>query len=246
MDRRLPVYFPFSNGVLDVMNIWFKTLVLSVILGGQLAYAAGSGGVTVGGTRLIYDGSRKEASLSVTNSTSAPYLIQSWTEVRENSTEKAPFIVTPPLFRLEGNQQNVLRIVRVGGNLPEDRESLFWLSVKSIPRGSQQDNVNTLQIAVKNRIKLIYRPAALTGVPEAQADKLSWRVSGNKVTVTNPTPFVMNFYEIKVGSRDVQDVTWVLPMSEATFTIPAGAAGQVSWKLITDYGGVGPEHTTSH
>lgn len=98
------------------MNVWFKVLALTVVLTGPLAYAAGPGGVTVGGTRLIYDGSRKEASLTVTNSDSTPYLIQSWAEVREEGGEKAPFIVTPPLFRLEGNEQNVLRVVRAGGN----------------------------------------------------------------------------------------------------------------------------------
>lgn len=225
------------------MNIWIKALALSAVLGGQLASA---GGITVGGTRVIYDGSRKEASLSVTSSSPEPYLVQSWADVREDSAEKAPFIITPPLFRLDGNQQSVLRIVRAGGSLAEDRESLYWLNVKAIPRGTQQDNVNTLQIAVKNRIKLTYHPAALSGVPEEQTSQLRWRVAGNKVTVTNPTPFVMNFYEIRLGGRDLADVTYVLPMSEATFTAPSGAAGSVSWKLINDYGSIGPEHTAPH
>lgn len=228
------------------MNTWLKALALPAILVWQVAYAASPGGVTVGGTRLIYDGSRKEASLSVTNSDTAPYLIQSWAENQNGGAEKVPFIVTPPLFRLEGNQQNVLRIVRTAGSLPEDRESLYWLSVKSIPRGTPQGEANTLQIAVKSRIKLIYRPAALSGVPEDQAEKLSWRVAGNRLTVTNPTPFVMNFKQVRVGGRDVKDATYVLPMSQATFTAPSGVAGTVSWKLISDYGGVGREHTTGH
>lgn len=228
------------------MNTWFKTLALPVLLSCQMAYAAGPGGVTVGGTRLIFDGNRKEASLSITNSDTSPYLIQSWAESLDGGAEKVPFIVTPPLFRLEGNQQNVLRIVRSGGNLPEDRESLYWLSVKSIPRGTPKGEANTLQIAVKSRIKLIYRPAAVSGVPDDQTEKLKWQVSGNRVTVNNPTPYVMNFKQVRVGGRDVKDATYVLPMSQATFTVPSGAAGTVSWKLISDYGGVGPEHTSGH
>lgn len=226
------------------MTKWFTALPAFTLILATQTVAAG-GGVTIGGTRLIYDGSRKEASLSVTNSDTVPYLIQSWAEVSAGGAEKAPFIITPPLFRLEGNQSNVLRVVRTGGNLPEDRESLYWMSVKSIPATTQQDkSVNTLQIAVKSRIKLIYRPAGVTGQPEQQADKLSWKVSGNKVTVTNPTPFVMNFKQVRVGGKDVKDATYVLPMSQATFDAPGGAAGMVSWKLITDYGGVGPEHTS--
>lgn len=215
----------------------------SLFLCSVFAQAAEQGGITVGGTRLIYNGGKKEASLNVTNSDTNPYLIQSWTETQNGGAEKAPFIITPPLFRLEGNQQNMLRIVRTGGNLPDDRESLYWLNIKSIPAGSPKDGANTLQIAVKTRIKLIYRPKSLKGVPEDVTGKLTWSQSGTRLTVNNPTPFVMNFQTVKVGNHEVKDVTYVLPMSQATFTAPSGASGEVSWKLITDYGGIGDLHT---
>lgn len=228
------------------MNIWFKTLCLPLLLSGVLAQAAEVGGVTVGGTRLVYDGGKKEASLSVTNTDSNPYLIQSWAETQNSGSEKAPFIVTPPLFRLEANQQNRLRIVRTGGSLPEDRESLYWLNVKSIPSvANNKEAANTLQIAVKTSIKLIYRPAGLKGVPEDVTDKLTWSLSGDRLTVNNPTPFVMNFNQVKVGGREIKDVTFVMPMSSASFKLPAGTAGSVSWKIISDYGGVGKEHTSA-
>lgn len=228
------------------MNTWFKALFLPLLMTSALAQAAEVGGVTVGGTRLIYNGGKKEASLNVTNTDTNPYLIQSWAETQNGGAEKAPFIVTPPLFRLDGNQQNLLRIVRTGGNLPEDRESLYWLNVKSIPAGSKKEGANTLQIAVKTRIKLLYRPQGLKGVPEDVASKLTWTQSGTRLTVTNPTPFVMNFNQVKVGASEVKDVTYVLPMSQATFNAPTAASGQISWKLISDYGGVGAVHTPGH
>ncbi|MBW7981908.1 fimbrial biogenesis chaperone [Enterobacillus tribolii] len=223
------------------MNTWLKTLPAALMLVCGVAQA--SGGVVVGGTRLIYDGGKKESSLSVNNSDKLPYLIQSWAETQNGGAEKAPFIVTPPLFRLEAGQQNVLRIVRTGGNLPEDRESLYWLNIKSIPSAPKtEDGANTLQIAVKTRIKLIYRPKGLKGSPGEVTSKLTWSQSGNKLTVTNPTPFYMNFREIKVGGREIKDATFVAPQGQATFNVPNGASGQVTWKLINDYGGVGPEH----
>ena len=225
------------------MNNWSKILPIILLLNIASVFAAESGGVTVGGTRLIYDGSKKEASLSVTNSDSNPYLIQSWVEAKTEGGEKAPFIITPPLFRLEGNQQNVLRIVRTGGSLPEDRESLYWMDIKSIPASAKKEGVNTLQIAVKTRIKLIYRPKGLGESPESVTDKLTWHQSGGTLTVNNPTPFVMNFQQVKVGGRDIPDVTYVMPMSQTSFTVPNGVSGKVSWRLITDYGGIGDEHT---
>lgn len=150
--------------------------------------SAAKAGVIIGGTRVIYDGNKKESSLSVNNPDSVPYLIQSWVESPDGGAEKAPFIITPPLYRLDKGQQNVMRIVRAGA-LAEDKESLFWLNIKSIPSAERRDN--TLQIAVKTRIKLIYRPAALKKTtPEEQVDRLQWRVSGNVIQVTNPSSII--------------------------------------------------------
>ncbi len=100
----------------------------------------------------------KEASINITNPDNGPYLIQSWIDVQDEQSGKAPFIITPPLYRLDGGQKNLERIV-MAGSLPQGQESLFWLSIKAIPSASKQ--MNSLQIAVKTRIKLIYRPETL-------------------------------------------------------------------------------------
>lgn len=222
------------------MKITFTALLTTLLMTISVAQA----GVIVGGTRLIYDGAKKEASLSVTNPDNVPYLIQSWVDTTTGGADKAPFIITPPLFRLNSGQQNVLRVVRAGGNLPTDKESLYWMNIKSIPAAEKGKDQNTLQIAVKTRIKLIYRPQELKDVPEQVAGNLSWQRSGNKVQVTNPTPFYMNFYEVRVAGKKVTDITYVAPGTTASFNLPAGVNGSnISWTLISDYGGKGKEHT---
>lgn len=208
----------------------------------SLLSASVQAGVIVGGTRVIYNGEKKETSISVKNPDKSSFLIQSWSDAGESSADKSPFMVTPPLFRLGGGQENTLRIIRTGGNLAEDRESLYWLNIKSIPATEKKDNVNTLQIAVKTRIKLIYRPQSLTQQPEDLTGKLSWQRSGNKLTVSNPTAYYMNFSTLKVGASTVKDATYVAPMSSASFSIPNGASGDVSWTLINDFGSIGSEH----
>ncbi|CAI1969191.1 Chaperone protein fimC precursor [Serratia fonticola] len=225
-----------------MMKLIPTTLLVALLASASVAQA----GVVIGGTRLIYDGGKKESSLSVNNPDKVPYLIQSWVETTTGGAEKAPFMITPPLFRLDGGQQNVLRVIRAGGNLPSDKESMFWMNIKSIPSVTKDTNQNTLQIAVKTRIKLIYRPEGLNGTPEDQTEKLTWRRSGNNLQVTNPTPFYMNFQEVKVAGKGVKDVTYVAPMSSATFALPAGTSGgSISWKIISDYGAVGDAHTGS-
>ncbi|MCU6335464.1 molecular chaperone [Enterobacter quasiroggenkampii] len=224
------------------MHFISKTLLIAVILSASFSHAYA--GVIIGGTRVIFDGGKKEASISINNADSVPYLIQSWVEMPEGNANKAPFIVTPPLYRLDGGQQNIERIL-FSGSLPQDKESLFWLNIKAIPSASKQ--TNSLQIAVKTRIKLIYRPTGLkASTPEEQANKLTWSRSGDKLLVTNPTPYVINFNEISVGEKKLDEVSWVAPGAMAVFTLPAGASGShVSFKVINDYGSPGIIHQAS-
>lgn len=223
------------------MNFLRNILLVGLMMAGSTAAQAG---IIIGGTRVIFDGSKKEASLSVNNPDDSPYLVQSWIDMPSEGAGKVPFIITPPLYRLDKGQKNIERIV-LTGTLPQDRESLFWLNIKSIP--SATTAVNSLQIAVKSRIKLIYRPAGLKrSTPEEQASKLIWRRVGDHIQVTNPTNYVMNFNEITVGGKQLQNVSWVLPHSTATLPLPSQVSnGAVVFKIINDYGGAGDAHTAS-
>lgn len=201
-------------------------------------------GVNIGGTRVIYDGGKKEAALSVSNPDNVPYLIQSWFDNPNGSVQKVPFIITPPLYRLDHGQENVMRIVRAG-NLPDNKESMYWLNIKSIPAAEKKSNM--LQIAIKTRIKMIYRPASLKGQrTEDLADKLVWKKNANQIVVSNPTRYYMNFNEITVAGKNVPEPTYVAPGDSASFFLPSGVnAGPVTFKVINDYGGVGAAHHAS-
>lgn len=209
-----------------------------------LTLTTANAGVIIGGTRLIFDGAKKEASISINNPDSTPYLIQSWIDMQEGNSGKAPFIITPPLYRLDGGQKNIERIVMTGA-LPQERESLFWLNIKAIPSASKQ--TNSLQIAVKTRIKLIYRPEGLrASTPEEQANKLTWQRTGNNLEVKNPTQYVINFNEITLAGKKLDDVTYVLPGASARFALPNEARGNsLTFKIINDYGSPGVLHQAS-
>ncbi|EKS9201223.1 fimbrial biogenesis chaperone [Enterobacter cloacae] len=224
------------------MHFLSKSLIACALF--SAGVSAANAGVVIGGTRVIYDGNKKETSISVNNPDTTPYLIQSWVDTQNGGAEKAPFIITPPLYRLDKDQQNVERIV-LTGSVSQDKESLYWLNIKAIPAAPRKDN--TLQIAVKTRIKLIYRPAALKGViPEEQADKLTWQRNGDQIQVTNPTNVVMNFNEINVNGKKLEDVSYVLPGSTARFNLPKGVSGgAVTFKIINDYGGTGNTHNAT-
>ncbi|MBM3070839.1 molecular chaperone [Lelliottia sp. RWM.1] len=205
------------------------------------AIPVANSGVIIGGTRVVFDGARKEASISVSNPDDADYLIQSWIESEHGGEGRVPFIITPPLYRLDKGQKNVERIVMTAP-LSQVSESLYWLNIKTIPSMIEQENV--LQIAVKTRIKLIYRPESLSAAsPEEQAGKLIWTRTGRGLHVHNPTRYIINFNEIYIDGKSVEDVSYVLPGMSKEFSFPAAIKGSwVAFSVINDYGSAGDMH----
>ena len=212
--------------------------ILGFLLVFSLLISEATAGIIVGGTRIIFQGAKKETTISITNPDATTWLIQSWAESLDGN--KAPFIFSPPLFRLDGKQKNVLRIMYTGGALPTDRESLFWANIKSIPTAPAPDEENVLQIAIKTQIKLIWRPAGLEKtVAPAEMEKLQWSWRQGRLQVKNPTPFYMNFRSITVNGKEIAEPDWVAPFAVKEYTLPQAAnTGTVSWRLINDYGAI--------
>lgn len=131
--------------------------------------------------------------LTVINDQDYPMLVQSEV-LSEDQKSPAPFVVTPPLFRLDGQQSSRLRIVRTGGEFPSDRESLQWICVKGIPPKEDDrwaegkdgekkaDKVSlNVQLSVSSCIKLFVRPPAVKGQPDDVAGKVEWQRAGNRL-----------------------------------------------------------------
>lgn len=70
-----------------------------------------------------------------------------------------PMQAIPPILKLAGNKDAILRFVYSGSGLPTDRETVYWINVQEIPPSAKQENV--LQIAIRTRVKLFYRPTTL-------------------------------------------------------------------------------------
>jgi P pilus assembly chaperone PapD len=224
--------------------ILLGTLTISFIT--STGYAAG---VALSSTRVIYDGSKKEASLTVNNkSTTDEFLIQSWID-DINGSKKTPFIITPPLFKLNPTKNNVLRIVKTTDALPQDRESVYWINVKSIPAQSEGSaDKNVLQIAVRTRLKLFYRPAGLQGKSMDGWETLRFsRVGNHQLSVTNPSAFNLTFNQLYADGHAVEKLGMVPAKGSLIIQLPAevGQVNDVKYNIINDFGTAG-EMLTQH
>ncbi len=216
--------------------------------------------VKVGETRAIYPlSSVKGISLSMVNPQDYPILVQ--TQIKdEDKHSSAPFVVTPPLFRLDAGMQGRVRVIRTGGNFPQDRESLQWLCLTGIPpkEGDMWDNghhdnkketqdVNLdVRLSISTCMKLLVRPDQLKQKPEDVAGELIWQRNGKQLQVNNPTPFYISFKSVMLAGKNVDlssagSDSYVAPFAKRSFSLPvdmAGTPAEVNWQIINDLGGV--------
>ncbi|MCK2177817.1 MULTISPECIES: fimbrial biogenesis chaperone [Enterobacter cloacae complex] len=214
-----------------------------------------TGGIAVGATRVIYNEADNGATVRVINTSSIPFLIQTWVESykgygAEKTAElpKGTFITTPPLYR-QDRGENSVRIVRARGDFPRDRESVFWLNIKSIAASEKPSpETNYVQFAFNTRIKLFYRPAGLTGKPSEAYRALTFSRAGNTLTATNPTVYNVTVNSLKVGGVTVEDADqrMVPPKGTQSWTLPEKAHGNsVTYVSLNDFGGLTPPLTVT-
>lgn len=209
--------------------------------------------VIINGTRVIYPGKQREVTVQLSNNGTSPSLIQAWIDEGNAQTtpenSKAPFIVSPPISRIEANSGQALRISLTTSALAQNKESLFWLNVLEIPPAPSGTDTevkpdNFLQMAFRTRVKLFYRPAGLSGEANDAAEKLQWSYVAGGIKVKNPTPFYISFTEInavveqkKVALAPHGDM--LAPDQEKTlkFSGDSSRITDVEYTTINDFGG---------
>ncbi|WP_396616063.1 fimbria/pilus periplasmic chaperone [Lysobacter soli] len=217
------------------------------------ALAPAHADIQITGTRVIYPADESEVTVQVDNNGRGPRLLQVWTDTGDaNETaasSNAPFLVTPPMSRLEPGKGQALRLMFNGADVPKDRESVYWLNVLEIPprpKGKEGGD-NFLQFAVRTRIKIFYRPQGLHGAPLESIGQLTWRLvregSAASLECTNPTAYNVSFAEVRAehATREAMPSGGMCPaFGRAAFPVqgePGKGAGTVLFTAINDYGG---------
>lgn len=191
--------------------------------------------ISLSATRIIIKESRKESAITVRNE-GEDILIQSWIEAGGVSAVKNTSLmaVTPTLVKVDRGGQQIVRILYQGQGLPEDRESMFWLNVQEIPRKVAGDNI--LTFALRQRIKVFFRPKALSSNSSETASTLIWTRDQNGITVHNPSQYYANIVGIKSNQTQLKDVLLVPPKSEAHFDTKV-LPDTLNFQIINDFGG---------
>jgi fimbrial chaperone protein len=252
---RLPVNSFVSSKSVALM-ISRHSIAFSAIAMGIAAFASigtASASVTLPNTRVIYDGGAREQSLQFTNQDDGPSVMQVWVDSGdEHSTPKtanAPFIVTPPVFRIEPHAGQTARLVFTGADLPQDRESVFYLNTLQVPSANAAyADQNQMMVMLRNRLKIFYRPRGIEGRPQNAADKLAFSVledgKRTQIAVSNASGYHVSLVggELACGPQTAKfSAGMIAPRSDAQWDVkgscPASATpARVKVHYVDDYG----------
>ncbi|WP_196493960.1 fimbria/pilus periplasmic chaperone [Burkholderia stagnalis] len=237
---------------MNIKQSYKKCIAGGCVLLGLTGALDAQASVVVAGTRLIYNAKDAEVTIKLSNEGQSPALVQAWIDSGDikaaPSDIDAPFTVTPPMSRIDPGKGQTLRVVYMGEPLPKQKESLFWLNVLEAPPKAAAEDANKLQLVLRTRIKVFYRPADLKAAAEDAPAKIEWRLTKKDghpaLEARNPTPYHVSFTEISAsagGKTATAVADMVNPQDSRIFPlkgdVPATADLKVHYTTLNDFGG---------
>lgn len=212
--------------------------------------------VIINSTRVIYPQNQHEVSVQLTNDSHQPSLIQAWIDNGDPDATfnqiSVPFILTPPIVRIEPQSGQTLWLTWTGGSLPQDRESVFWLNILDIPpKKSDSTDSNILQMAIRSRIKIFFRPPSLDEIGATGAfQSLRWQRSSASpatiLTIYNPSGYFINIASITIDHHGKKIISlngeMIAPRGSAEFKfthLPEKINNTaLHYEIFNDYGSI--------
>lgn len=232
---------------------------LGFLLPALLCTSAAQAEIVINGTRIIFEAKNKETVVQLKNNGKSPLLVQAWLDTGNPKSRpdevSTPFVITPPVIRIDPAQGQALRILKSGGQLAQDKETLFWFNVLEIPpKPTKQlaDGENLMQFAFRSRIKLFYRPDNLGLSSQEAYKKLKFDViNAASLRVRNDSPYFITFKNIEfkpsknspaLASVDKFPERMVSPGGELVLPVVKKGTGSLAgtsvfYAVINDYGG---------
>ncbi|HGN9136508.1 TPA: molecular chaperone, partial [Providencia stuartii] len=212
-------------------------LILLFSLTSISAYSA-SNGVGLNATRIIYNQGESSTSIGARNNTDINYLARFLVTKNVDGTKSdTPFMVTPPLIKVDSGKSQEVKIHIKPNNLPTDRESVFYFSATMIPATNGPINGTMLNIGYNNVIKLFYRPKNLSISQKEASEKLSIESTSTGIKVINNSPYFISFSKLSVNGVKIdlsmkKRNTMIAPFDSFNYIAPSnGRSGIAKWTV---------------
>ncbi|QIG04340.1 molecular chaperone [Proteus sp. ZN5] len=219
-------------------------LVTSFLLWSAFSFSEGIG---LNKSRLIFGETDKNQTIEITNDNKIPYLVQASILSSLDETISNKFIVTPPLFRVDAESQYTVRIFPNDvGDLPKDKESIFYFKARAIPPStSAKENTEKTDLVFITAIivKMYYRPENLPSLDASIFKKINVINEKNIWKINNPTPYFITLVDFSVNHKTQQGSILIAPFKNLEINTENKVLTEASWRFIDDFGGISEKYS---
>lgn len=208
--------------------------------------------VVMTGTRIIYNESNKEKTVQFSNTGQTPYVVDisindnknTDTDTDINKEKNDIFIAIPQIFKIEPHAGQIIKLIKLADNLPNDKESVLYFNFSQIPATTEeQSSQNQLALLFNSQVKIFYRPKSIEN-KENTLNDLFVSKEINRLKINNDSPFHIVIKEANLISEKnkfiVAKSVMLSPKSVYFWDIPSkvnkNSAKEIEFEIINDYG----------
>lgn len=213
------------------------SLLASALMGLVFTGSVHADGMQPSSALVILYEEEGEATMSVKNTdANAALLHTTILDIPEDTESKV--LVTPPVARVEGGEEQLVRFIYQGPPLQTQR--LKRVIFDGIGPSNHIPGRATARVSVRQNLPVLLHPKGLARNAQPWT-LLQWSAEGDQLTVRNDSPYVVRLVpEVTLlPANTVGDIgrTYLLPGQGASVTV-AGAAGaaEVRFQPATVYG----------
>lgn len=199
--------------------------------------------VNISSTRVVFNHGETQRTVALVNDGEYPVVVQSWVDEGDPrqgpSQANAPFVVLPPVLKILPGEQREVRILTTGQGLAQDRESLYWLNVYQIPPEMKQtQSGEKLRLALRNQIKILWRPKNTGALTEKALNMLSFCYEGGVIYAVNDSEWNITLAEVSFEDYSISGIV-VQPYSRRMIfnsASPLARNNTINFTVINDEG----------
>lgn len=189
--------------------------------------------VVMNASRIVMAGTL-EKTIMFDNTSDNPFIVQ----IESDNKDKPDFVAVPPVFKIKEKGGQTVKVKLLSSELPQNRESLFYLDFTQIPGVRKNENDDDrLNIIIRSRLKVIYRPAAVNAFSSKDENKVSYRLQGGALVISNKSPNILSIRDISNGKRILAEKLTLLPGDDYSAVLKVDRlSGPLNAVMINDYG----------
>lgn len=206
--------------------------ITSLVMSSVLA----SGGVQLDRSRILIKDGKTAASYAIQNHYDSPLLARAII-TNFDGTPSTAFAVSPSLFQIKPKATFQSQVVQLE-KLPNDRESVFWLTVKTVLASDKKEekSPNAVEFAIAQSIKLFYRPKGISDNCESAVKKIEWYKTSKGLKAKNPSAVSVSLVKVKSGTTESSIGDTLLPFEEKEWNAVINSNAETVFTFVDEYG----------